>query len=171
MTEKEKTNKHILEELYERYGTKDPSGFSDYTQKTQRYDKMPDNQFGHAWNLINIKQGDVKEYDDLLHPHLFLGAIDDFKTLKLYQDVSDYIDSIFSLAQHDEAMKTVFNNVFYSFIKDVRLTGTLDGSERIYQAFKIPSKRKSGFKLFKGRKKKREPMDYVFPDEEDEGLY
>jgi len=167
-----KEKKHILDELYDRYDKVDEDGFSDYTQKTQKYDKMPDNQFGHAWNLINIKQGDVKEFDDLLNPHLFLGAIENPKTLRLYQEDMRWLTGMFRLAKNDPMMKYVFMPLWHHFLTEVRFTGTLDGSERIYQAFKIPISRKSGFGLFKKNKSKKEPMDYIIPqDESNEGMY
>jgi len=167
-----KEKKHILDELFERYGNIDSSGFSQYTQQTQRYDNMPDNQFGHAWSLINIKQGKVENFDDLLNPHLFLGAIDDPKTLKFYQNDIYWLTSIFRQAKEDEMMRYVFEPLWHSFLTEVRLTGTLDGSERIYQAFKLPISRKSGFKLFGSKKKtKKEPMDYIIPQDEDQGMY
>jgi len=162
--------KHILDELYERYGNKDASGFSDYTQQTQRYDKMPNDQFGHAWSLINIKQGKPTEFDDLLNPHLFLGAVDDVNTLRFYQNDMFWLTSMFRLAKEDKIMEYVFEPLWSHYLTEVRFTGTLDGSERIYQAFKLPVSRKSGFKLFKKKKAKKEPMDYLMPQEED-GMY
>jgi len=171
MGKEKEQKKHILDELFERYGNDDASGFSNYTQQTQKYDKMPDNQFGHAWSLINIKQGGVKEFDDLLNPHLFLGAIDDPKTLKFYQNDMYWLTSLFRLAKNDKMMEYVFEPLWHSFLTEVRLTGTLDGSERIYQAFKIPMSRKSGFKLFSKNKKKKEPMDYIIPQDDEEGMY
>src|SRR6056297_1498546 len=115
-----KEKKHILDELYDRYDKVDEDGFSDYTQKTQKYDKMPDNQFGHAWNLINIKQGDVKEFDDLLNPHLFLGAIENPKTLRLYQEDMRWLTGMFRLAKNDPMMKYVFMPLWHHFLTEVR---------------------------------------------------
>jgi hypothetical protein len=119
--------KNILDVLNDQLGKGTLSDFSEYTQNTQNYGHMPDNQFGHAWNLINVRRGEPKDFEDLLNPHIFLG--------------------------------------------ELRLTGALDGSERVYQAFKTPMARSKGFSILKKKKKKREPIDYVLPDEDDEGIY
>jgi hypothetical protein len=168
---KEEKRKNILEELDSRITQAEIDDFEHYTQYTQRYENMPDNQFSHAWSLINVRQGKVREFDDLLHPHLFLGAIDDAKSLRFYQQDMFWLTNMFRLAKDDPAMQYVFDPLWHSFLSEVRLTSTLDGSERIYQAFKIPKAAQKGFKIFKPKKRKKEPMEYIIPDEDDQGMY
>jgi hypothetical protein len=164
--------KTILEELDERLTEEEIEDFEHYTQYTQRYENMPDNQFSHAWRLINVRQGKVRNFDDLLNPHLFLGSIDDVKSLRFYQNDMFWLTGMFRLAKEDKAMEYVFEPLWHSFLSEVRLTSTLDGSERIYQAFKVPRTPSKGFRIFRPkRKKKKEPIEYLFPDEEDQGMY
>jgi hypothetical protein len=132
---------------------------------------MPDNQFSHAWSLINVRQGAVRNFDDLLNPHLFLGAIDDVKSLRFYQNDMFWLTSMFRLAKADPAMMYVFEPLWHSFISEVRLTSTLDGSERIYQSFHTPSSPTKGFRIFKPKKRKKEPMEYIIPNEDEQGMY
>jgi len=169
---KNKKRRTLLEELDARITDKEIDDFEHYTQYTQRYENMPDNQFAHAWSLINVRQGDAREFDDLLHPHLFLGAIDDPKSLRFYQQDMFWLTSMFRLAKDDKTMKYVFDPLWHNFLTEVRLTSTLDGGERIYQAFKTPRGSPQGFKIFKPKsKKKKEPIDYIIPDEDDQGMY
>ena len=91
-----KKRKSILEELDSKLTEEELEDFEHYTQYTQRYENMPDNQFSHAWSLINIRQGDAKNFDDLLNPHLFLGAIDDVKSLRFYQQDMFWLTNMFN---------------------------------------------------------------------------
>jgi hypothetical protein len=66
----------------------------------------------------------------------------------------------------------VYNKMHFGFVEDpdfvhiakkmnvskgeLRLTGALDGSERVYQAFKTPMARSKGFSILKKKKKKGE---------------
>jgi len=145
--------------------------FGQYTQYTQHFTNIPDNQFGHAWQLVDIRRGKVSSFDDLLNPHLFLASINDEKTLRFYQNDILWLNGLFRLSQKDKAIDYVFEPLWNSFLTELRLTGTLDGSERIYQSFKTPKTQSKGFRFFKKKSKKKEPMDYVLPDEEDEGMY
>lgn len=163
--------KNILDVLNDQLGKGTLSDFSEYTQNTQNYGYMPDNQFGHAWNLINVRRGEPKDFEDLLNPHIFLGNIDDNKSLRFYQLDYYWLINMFRMAKEDPTLKYVFEPLWLSFLGELRLTGALDGSERVYQAFKTPMTRSKGFSILKKRKKKREPMDYVLPDEDDEGIY
>jgi len=164
--------KSILDELEEKIASDELEDFEHYSQYTQRYENMPDNQFSHAWSLINVRQGDVRNFDDLLNPHIFLGAIDDVKSLRFYQNDMFWLTNMFGLAKYDPAMKYVFDPLWHSFLTEVRITSTLDGSERIYQSFNIPRTKTKGFRIFKPKSNKRkEPMDYIIPQDDDQGMY
>jgi hypothetical protein len=163
--------KTILEELEERLSSDNLEDFQHYTQNTQKYENMPDNQYSHAWSLINVRQGKPRFFDDLLNPHLFLGSIDDVKSLRFYQNDMFWLTGIFALARHDPAMDYVFEPLWSSFIAEVRFTSSLDGSERIYQAFNVPKSTSRGFRLFRPKKKKKEPMEYIIPNEDEQGMY
>jgi len=169
-TDTVKDDRDILELLNEALAKGDMSDFSEYTQNTQAFANMPDNQFGHAWGLINIRRGEVKGFEDLLNPHIFLGNVEDAKSLKLYQLDFYWLINLYRLAAEDPALKYVFEPLWTSFLGELRLTGALEGSERIYQAFKVPGYKSKGFSILK-KKKKKEPLDYVFPDDEDDGIY
>jgi len=166
----EEKKKDILSELDDDIEDK-PSDFEHYTQYTQQYQNMPDNQFAHAWSLINSRQGHVNVFDDLLNPHLFLGSVDDPKSLRFYQNDMFWLTNMFALARNDKSMKYVFEPLWFSFITELRLTSTIDGSERIYQAFSVPRTPQRGFRLFRPKKKKKDPIDYVIPSDDEQGMY
>ena len=147
---------------------KNSKEFSKFTQFTQRFQYIPDNPYGHAWSLIHVKQGKLDDFEDLLNPHLFLGSVEDPKSLSIYQNDLYWLTSFFTLARKDEKFKYVFEPLWYSFLMEIRVTSTLDGSERIYQAFKTPVSKPKGFRFFKRRtKKKKEPIEYLIPEEEE----
>jgi len=161
--------KDILDELNDRMINADTkgAGFSKYTQDTQRYTQLPEDQFAHAWKLVDIKKGDPKQFDDLLNPHVFLGSVDDPKSLRYYQNDIFWLNNMFRLAKDDEMMDYVFAPLWNSFLAELRVTSCLDGSERIFQAFQIPrSGKRKGFKFWEKSKKKKEPIDYIVPDED-----
>jgi len=174
--EENKDNKNLLDELNSIFADKNTkdSGFSNYTQSEQMQGFMPTNPYDHAYGLL-AGQGHAKKIEkdgiDVINdPQIMLGTIDDPKTLRRYQLDLYYLTNMAGLAINDPMFKSIFEVLWTNFRNEVRITSAMDGAERQYQAFHIPSPRvKRGFRLGIKRKKPREPIDYVLPQEEDEG--
>jgi hypothetical protein len=166
-----KGGSHLLDEISEEFDKE--TDFDDYTQNTQFYSNNPDNQFSHAWQLINTQRKQMHKdgFDFLFDPQILLGNIDNEKSLRLYQIDLFFLNNMFSCALNDPVMEHVFKPLWSNFKNEVRITSVIGGGERFLQAFHIPAQQQSkGFKLLGKRKKKKEPVNYVIP-EEDDGIY
>lgn len=169
------TEKNLLEELQKRFGEPGGSSFGSYTQDMQKFGFSPDNAFGHAWGLINSPKKDLKSdgLNVLNDPQIILGNIDNDRSLRFYQLDLFYLTNLCGIAINDPMFEIVFEVLWQSFKNEVRITSSMGGTERQYQAFHIPqASTKKGFSIFgKKKKQKREPMEYIIPQEEGEDMY
>ena len=172
---KEEKEKTIFDEVNERYQNIKSSGFANYTQDQQMLSQLPHDQFGHAYTLINNRSRKMEKegFDIIADPQILLGNIKDEKSMKFYQMDVMLLTNILACAINDPVMKVVFDPLWTAFKQEIRSTCNIDGVERSYQAFHVPSRgvAKKGFGLFNKKKKQREPIDYVIPSEDDEGIY
>jgi len=164
-----KIKKSIFDEVEELL--RKDENFRQYTQYIQRHQVIPDNPYTHNYVLLTARQGEIERFEDLMHPQAFLGAIDDPKTMRLYQNDIYYLSNLFSLARNSKTLKYVFDALFYSFVFEVRLTSTLDGAERTYQAGAMPVSKPKGFRFFRKKRRPKEPLGYVIPEEAEESVY
>lgn len=172
----EKAPLNILEELDKLFLSGKHETFSKYTQEVQNFGHVPINQFDHAWGLIKSQKRNIEKerFNYLNDPMIYLGNVDNEKTLALYQNDIRFLGIMESMALDDPAIYHVFEPLFEIFKIEVRLTGNIGNSERHLQAFHIPvAPQKRGFKILGRRKKKKEPINYVIPEEEEiqQGMY
>lgn len=164
--------KSLFDELNELFSKTEHSGFGTYTQYTQNYGHIPDNQYDHAWGLLNPPPKKIEKdgFDLLTDQTILLGNIDNEKSLRMYQIDLFFLSNMLALARNDPMMRYVFEPLWANEKMEIRITGTIGGTERSLQAFHIPVlKQQKGFKILGGRKKKQ-PIEYVIP-QEDEGMY
>ena len=171
----EETEENLLDELNNQLSKKEVSNFGTYTQDMQRIGYTPDNPYGHAWGLVNSPQKSLEKdgFNVLNDPQIFLGFIENEKSMRLYQKDLYFLTNLCGMAQNDPIFKSVFKVLWQSFKNEVRITSARGGTDRQYQAFHIPQQSKSkGFSFFrKARKKPKEPMDYIFPQDDEESMY
>lgn len=165
----------LLEQLSKSYLENNNQNFSKYTQDVQNFGHVPLNQFDHAWGLIKSQKRDIhkERFNYLNDPMIYLGNIENEKTLSFYQNDIRFLGIMDSMALTDPVIAHIFEPLFEIFKIELRLTGNLGNAERHLQAFQIPvSSDRKGFKIF-GRRKKKKPVDYVLPEEEEmqEGMY
>ncbi|MDH7506275.1 MAG: hypothetical protein QHH15_00605 [Candidatus Thermoplasmatota archaeon] len=159
---------NILDELNKSFLSGKHDSFSKYTQEVQNFGHVPENQFDHAWSLIRSKKRDIQKerFNYLNDPMLYLGNIENEKTLALYQNDVKFLGILEAMALEDSSMLYVFEPLFEIFKIEIRLTGNIGNSERYLQAFHTPvASEKKGFKIL-GRKKKKK-VEYVIPSEEE----
>jgi len=176
ISKKKTTEENLLDEINEAFSKPkgDADGFGDYTQEMQRIGYSPDNPYGHATYLISSpKKNIAKDGLDVMNdPQILLGFIENEKSLRLYQMDIYYLTHMCNMGLIDPMMAHIFAPLWQNFKNEVRVTSAMGGSERQYQAFHIPQPVKSkGFSLFGKRKKKREPIEYIFPQEDEESMY
>lgn len=176
MVEDEGKEKSLLDELNEQFGKREESGFGEYTQDMQKIGYTPDNPYGHASWLINTPKKKLERdgFDTLNDPQIYLGNIANEKSLFLIQKDLTYLTNMCGMAMADPMFSTIFKVLWQVFKTEVRITSAMDGTERQYQAFQpnqpLASSAK-GFSFFgKKRKKPKEPIEYVFPQDE-ESMY
>lgn len=173
----EEKSSNILEELDKLFLSGKHETFNKYTQEIQNFGHVPVNQYDHAWSLIKSQKRDINKdrFNYLNDPMIYLGNVDNEKTLSLYQNDIRFLGIMESMALTDPAIYHVFEPLFEIFKIEVRLTGNIGNSERHLQAFHIPvaPEKRGGFKILGRRKKKKEPVNYVIPEEEDiqQGMY
>jgi len=153
------------------------SGFDSYASETQKYGYIPDNQFAHAYMLLTAegKKFETHGMDMVDDPQIMLGNIENEKTMRHYQRDLFYLIQMCGIAVYDPIFKEVFLPLWKIFKSEVRITSAMGGTERQYQAFHIPqANTKKGFSLFgkpKKRSKKKDPMEYLIPEQEEEVMY
>lgn len=171
----EGSEENLLDELNKEFDKKEETRFGSYTQDMQRIGYTPDNPYGHAWGLVNSpeKKLEIDGFNTLNDPQILLGNIENEKSLRLYQRDLHFLTNMCSIAMNDEMFDMVFKTLWQVFKNEVRITSAMGGTERQYQAFHIPQVSKSrGFSFFgKKRKKPKEPMDYIFPQDDEETMY
>jgi hypothetical protein len=169
------TEENLLEELQRQFGKPGGTSFGMYTQDMQKFGYSPDNAYGHAWSLINTPRKDLKSegLNIMNDPQIILGDIDNDKSLRFYQLDLFYLTNLCGIALNDPIFEIVFSVLWQSFKNEVRITSSMGGKERQYQAFHIPqASTKKGFSIFgKKKQRKREPIEYIIPQEEEEGMY
>jgi len=110
----------------------------DYIHDARMYGDVPKDQFGHQFKLLYHPQAKPKTQMELLPPDALLGLMKDSKTLSLYQTDIDLLNRFFDMGQRSKGVMDFFNNTYYSWWQQIRLTVTLGGTERWLQSFLEP---------------------------------
>ena len=109
-----------------------------YQRSRRNYSILPDNEYSHARLLIKDVPEAIDDYDQLLNPHLLLGAVKDDKLMRLYQNDFDWVVNYYTMAQNDDdaarAMWIVFRALYQQLVMEIRFTATKGGKERAYQS-------------------------------------
>ena len=173
--------KSLLDELERQFTTapKNTPGvptdnFTQYIIENQKLGYIPDNPYGHASWLINSKSKkfEMDGLDVLDDPQIHLGFMEDPKTMRIYQMELAYLTGMATLALQDLTMRYVFCSLWKQYRNEVRMTTSMSGAERQYQAFHIPQQvKKKGFGFLRPKQKKREPIEYIFPQEDEGDMY
>lgn len=168
---------NLLDDLNSQFGKGGgQSGFDTYSQETQKFGYIPENQFAHAYMLLTSQSKSFEKdgMDIVDDPQIMLGNIENEKTMRYYQRDLFYLIQMCGIAIYDETFQEIFKPLWKVFKSEVRITSAMGGTERQYQAFHIPqASHKKGFSLFgkTKKKKKKEPRDYIFPEEDEETMY
>lgn len=147
------------------------SGFGEYTQDSQRFRATPRDRYGHAWRIIDVPVKKFEAMEDMFDPNLWLGNIQDAKSLRYYQNDLSNMVVLAKMSMNDPIMEYVFNIEWTKVKLELRVTGIVEGKERAYQAFTIPTGGGKGFGIFRRKPKPKEPMEYLVPQEDEEAIY
>lgn len=163
MTDKEnellKEKIRFLEQELEIREKKEVS-LDEYLREMKIYSDMPRDQFAHQYKLLYHPAQEVTEKSkraDLFNPDVLLGNIKDSKTLYFLQRDFSILHRIYDMGLRSAGVMDLFNNLYYSWVGQIKLTGALGGNERWLQSFLEPIQ--PGFESFSFSKKEREQKD------------
>lgn len=116
--------------------------FDDYVRGLKLYTDVPHDQFGHQFKLLfhpTIEISDESKRADLFNPEILLGNIKDSKTLYFLQRDFAILHRLYDMGLRSQGVMDLFNNLYYAWVGQIRLTGALGGNERLLQSFLEPT--------------------------------
>jgi hypothetical protein len=149
--------------------SKKTDGFSRYVERSSFYANIPDNPYSQQYQLINKPPMQIDHPDQLIDGTIQLSNIKDSKTMILYQRDCRLLNRFYDLATRSEGVRSLFNTVYYGWRGELKMTSALEGKERNLQSFLEPEPMTTGFSFLKKRKekkKKRQLMDYMVPEQQ-----
>jgi hypothetical protein len=162
----------IFKEIHETFGRIRDANFARYTKDMNALGHIPNNAYDHAFSLISAAQKDVvrDDFAFLEDKSKFLGNIKNSRELRFYQMENYWLTLLFNMGRKDPAEMVVFQVLWAAFKDDIRMTCNIDHLERDYQGFNPPAPGGTqGGGSFFSRKKKRKPIEYVIPQDDDQG--
>lgn len=113
----------------------------DYLRELKLYGDTPKDQFSHQYKLLyhpSIEINNRSKRVDLFNPDILLGNIKDSKTLYFFQRDFSILHRIYDMGLRSGGVMDLFNNLYYAWVGQIRLTGALTGNERLLQSFLEP---------------------------------
>jgi hypothetical protein len=161
---------NLLDELNKSFlSGKNDGGFGKYTQDVQNFGHIPENPYDHSWGLIKSRKRDLaKEGINYLDdPMIYLGNVENEKSLRFYQLDMTFLAIINKMAQTDPVMEYVYTPLDKIFKMEIRMTCNIGNAERHLQAGHVPVSSESHGSRILGKKRKRKPVEYVVPSDEE----
>ena len=129
-----------ISKLEEQLSTKKPSTKTaeDYIRDRRRYGDVPRDQFAHSHKLLFHAHEPPLTQMDLLPEDAILGGTENGKQLFLLQKDNEILNRFYDMGTRSKGIMDVFNSLFYSWWQQMRMTGTINFTERILQSFIEP---------------------------------
>ncbi len=111
---------------------------SDYIEAHRKKRVIPKDQFGHADKLLDTEEildvKDITTFSKLVSRQALLANVDSDELLHMYQEDARILTSLLDMARRDSAFEYPFLVLYSSWMGELGLTRTKDGTERILQA-------------------------------------
>lgn len=150
---------HYLEDEIKKREEKKIS-MDEYLRELKLYGDTPKDQFSHQYKLLyhpNVEINTRSKRVDLFNPDILLGNIKDSKTLYFFQRDFSILHRIYDMGLRSLGVMDLFNNLYYAWVGQIRLTGALTGNERLLQSFLEPVLSEAeGFTFLEKRKAEKE---------------
>lgn len=155
----------MVDETVDFFRTKTPAeekklSMDEYLKELKLYGDTPRDQFSHQYKLLyhpNIEINERSKRVDLFNPDILLGNIKDSKTLFFFQRDFSILHRFYDMGLRSMGVMDLFNNLYYAWIGQIRLTGALTGNERLLQSFLEPMlTEQEGFTFLEKRKMEKE---------------
>jgi len=149
------------------------TSFDDYLRELKIYSDIPKDQFGHQYKLLYHPSSEISKKSrraDLFNPDILLGNIKDSRSLYFLQRDFAILHRLFDMGLRSEGVMDLFNNLYYPWVGQIRLTSALGGTERWLQSFLEPMQQAfESFSFWQKRQqkkqaKKRRLQDYIPQD-------
>lgn len=167
-----------LEKLIQEKENKTVS-FDEYLRELKIYSDVPRDQFGHQYKLLYHPGQEISKKSrrsELFNPDILLGNIKDSRTLYFLQRDFAILHRLFDMGIRSEGVMDLFNNLYYPWVGQIRLTSALGGTERNLQSFLEPQQQQfESFSYWQKRQQKKQGgkrkrfMDYLQPQGGGEG--
>jgi len=152
--------------------------FDEYLRELKIYSDIPRDQFGHQYKLLYHPSQEISKKSrrsELFNPDILLGNIKDSRTLYFLQRDFAILHRLFDMGLRSEGVMDLFNNLYYPWVGQIRLTSALGGTERNLQSFLEPQQQQfESFSYWQKRQQKKQGkrkrfMDYLQPQGGGEG--
>ncbi|RLF50328.1 MAG: hypothetical protein DRN24_06715 [Thermoplasmata archaeon] len=128
-----------------------------YLKELRLYGEVPTDMYSHQYKMLFHQPIEPKSKTELMSPDALLGYVKDSKTLVFFQNDFTLLQRLFDMGTRSEAIMDVFENLYYAWIGEMRLTSALGGTERLLQAFIEPvATPYEAFSLWQKMKEKKE---------------
>jgi hypothetical protein len=148
------------------------TSFDDYLRELKIYSDIPKDQFGHQYKLLYHPSQELSKKSrrsELFNPDILLGNIKDSRSLYFLQRDFAILHRMFDMGLRSEGVMDLFNNLYYPWVGQIRLTSALGGTERSLQSFLEPIQAQfESFSFWQKRQqkkagKRRRLTDYLNP--------
>lgn len=147
----------------------------DYLRELKIYSDTPKDQFSHQYKLLYHPSQEISKKtrrSELFNPDVLLGNIKDSRSLYFLQRDFAILHRLFDMGLRSEGVMDLFNNLYYPWVGQIRLTSALGGNERWLQSFLEPMQQQfESFSFWQKRQQKKQNkkrgkvMDYIMPGE------
>jgi hypothetical protein len=141
------------------------TSFDEYLREMKIYSDTPRDQFAHQYKLLYHPSQEItkkSKRSELFNPDILLGNIKDSKSLYFLQRDFAILHRLFDMGQRSPGVMDLFNNLYYPWVGQIRLTSALGGSERSLQSFLEPYQQQSeSFSYWQKRQEKKKQRKHL----------
>jgi len=153
----------LQDKLDEKYV--DEKKVQNYIRETRLYSETPKDPFAHQYKLLYHPTIEPRDRTELLSPDSLLGTIKDSLTLRCLQMDFTLLHRFYDMGLRSKAVMDVFNNLYYAWSGNMRMTSALGGNERLLQSFLEPAPiTYEGFSYWEKREMKKQAKKFKLQD-------
>lgn len=128
-----------------------------YMRDVRLYGDTPKDPYAHQFKLLFHPPFEPTKRTELFDPNILLGNIKDSKSLYFFQRDFAVLHRFYDMGMRSEGVMDLFNNLYFSWVGQIRMTSALGGTERLLQSFFEPMQQSSeSFSFWQKQKAKKE---------------
>lgn len=106
----------------------------EYLRRLEEQQPLPETEFEHKAWLVAPDKTSINNFYDLLNKAVSMANIQSDRVMYFVEQEARILVHFFDMSKRNEALKPVFNQLFYSFLMSLNLTRSFKGLERQLQA-------------------------------------